>query len=69
MIKELKLRHYRADVHPSKEDWVADFSRACESGFTLGLPLEVVLHLSEAYQREIEAFIVLCLHNQSANCQ
>lgn len=64
MIKALNLRHYRVEIYPSKDHWVADFSRACETGFNLALPLEAVLHLSDAYRDEIESFVVLCLQNR-----
>jgi len=64
LLKELKLKHYRVEVYPGKEDWVTDFSHHCESGYALGLPLEVVLHLTDGYLEEIESFVVLCQQNR-----
>lgn len=64
LIRSLNLRHYRVDVYPGNEGWVTDFSGAYEIGFGLGTSLEVVLHLTEKYVEEIEAFVVLCLQNK-----
>lgn len=63
-IRALNLRHYRVDVHPGNDNWVADFSGVYEIGFGLGLPLEAVLHLTENYREEIEAFVVVGLQNR-----
>jgi hypothetical protein len=52
------------DIYPGEEHWVSDFSDACEKAFALGLPLELVLHLTGNYTEELEAFTVVCLQNR-----
>lgn len=64
LLAELDLHHYRIDVSPSKQDWVAMFSRHYTEAHGLGLPLEVVLHLTEDHEHETEAFLQLCLQNR-----
>lgn len=64
LIRALNLRHYRVDVYPGNDNWVTDFSGAYEIGFSLGLPLEAVLHLTEKYREEIGAFVAVCLQNR-----
>lgn len=64
MIRSLNLHHYRVDVRPGDDHWVADFSRECVTAFQLNLPLEVVLHLTDNYRMEMEAFVALCLQNR-----
>ena len=64
LIRALRLSHYRVDLHPEKDTWVADFSSAYETAFELGLPLEVALHLTEKYPEEMEAFAILCQQNK-----
>ena len=64
LIRALRLSHYRVDLHPAKESWVADFSRAYETAYELGLPLEVALHLTEKYPEEMEGFAILCQQNK-----
>lgn len=64
LIKSLRLTHYRIELHPDREGWVTDFSDAYETSFTLGLPLEVAIHLTNNYLEEIEAFVVICQQNK-----
>lgn len=64
LLRVLNLSHYRIEVFPAKDNWVALFSRDCENGFALGLPLEVALHLTENFKEEMESFILLCQQNQ-----
>lgn len=64
LVKALKLKHYRTDVYPGGQHWVTDFSHSCVKAFDLGLPLEVVLHLTDNYLEELEAFTVICLQNR-----
>ena len=59
-LQALKFKHYRIDVYPSGEDWVARFSSAYENGYALGCPLEVALHLTKNFREELEAFSVVC---------
>jgi hypothetical protein len=63
-LRALNLRHYRVEVHPSKDTWVRDFSRDCEDAYALNLPLEVALHTGAKFEGEIESFLVLCLQNK-----
>lgn len=63
-MKALNLRHYRIDVHPERDVWVADFSAAYERAYAFGLPLEVALHLTANFREEMESFAVLCLQNK-----
>jgi hypothetical protein len=63
-IEKLKLSHYRTDLVPAEQNWISDFSKACENAFALKLPLEVALHLSKEYRQEVESFIALCLQNR-----
>lgn len=63
-IRSLRLSHYRVEVYPASDNWVADFSGACETAYSLGLSLEVALHLTDNYQDEMEAFAVLCQQNK-----
>ena len=64
LIRALRLSHYRVDLHPDKESWVADLSSAYETAYGLGLPLEVALHLTEKYPEEMEGFAILCQQNK-----
>lgn len=64
LLKKLKTHHYRVEVYPAKENWVPVFSRDCENGFKLDLPLEVALHLTKNFKDEAEAFVQLCLQNR-----
>ncbi|HEU5145081.1 MAG TPA: hypothetical protein VFT90_00130 [Chryseosolibacter sp.] len=63
-IRALRLSYYRIEVHPASETWVTDFSDAYETAYALGIGLEVVLHLTQNYKEEIEAFSVLCQQNK-----
>ena len=64
LLRDLNLSHYRIDVYPGNEDWVSNFSNDYEIGFSLGLPLEVVLHLTGKFQEETESFAVICQQNR-----
>jgi len=64
LLRDLKLAHYRIDVHPGRENWVTDFSIAYETGHALALPLEIALHLTEEFKGELEAFVVVCHQNR-----
>ena len=64
LIRSLRLSHYRVEVQPARESWVADFSSAYETAYSLGLPLEAALHLSDNYDEEMKAFTVLCQQNK-----
>lgn len=63
-IRALRFSHYRIEVVPASDKWVADFSSSCEGAYALGLPLEVALCLSDKYAEEMEAFAVLCQQNK-----
>ncbi len=64
MIRGLKLSHYRIDLQPSSQRFSADFSREYENAFALGLPLEVVLHLTDNFADEMAGFTVICQQNK-----
>ena len=64
LIRSLRLAHYRADVHPGSDRFAVEFSGACENAFALGLPLEAVLHLTDRFKEEMEAFTVICQQNK-----
>lgn len=64
LLRSLNLRHYRVDLYPAGEDWVTQFSHSYEIGFSLRLPLEVVLHLTDNFREEVESFIILCKQNK-----
>jgi D-apionolactonase len=64
LLRALRLGHYRTDLYPGNDKWVTDFSKAYETAYELGLPLEVALHLTDRYPEEMEAFSVLCQQNK-----
>ena len=64
LLRDLKFGHYRIDIYSGDENWVSDFSASYETSFNLGLPLEVVLHLTDKYAEEIESFIIACQQNR-----
>ena len=64
LIRDLRLRHYRVDVYPGNDQWVTEFSEAYEGAYSLGLPLEAVVHLTEDFREELASFVVLCLQNR-----
>lgn len=63
-VRALRLSHYRIDLHPASEDWVSNFSAAYETAHSLGIGLEVALHLTDNSAEEVEAFSVLCQQNK-----
>lgn len=64
LLRQLNLRHYRVDLYPAHADWVSRFSNEYEIAFSLGLALEVVLHVTDNFQDQIESFIILCKQNK-----
>ena len=64
LLRSLKLSHYRIEVYPLQGTWVTRFSNDCKNASTLELPLEVALHLTDSFQKEAEAFVMLCLQNR-----
>jgi hypothetical protein len=63
-LRALGLHHYRIDLYPASENWVTAFSKEYENAFSLGVPLEVALHLTNNYNEEMEAFSILCQQNK-----
>jgi D-apionolactonase len=63
-LKGLGLCHYRADVFPSHENWVYEFSTEYRNAFEIGITLEVALHLTGNFKEEAAAFAQLCLQNR-----
>lgn len=63
-LRALRLSHYRVDLHPSSDRFASDLSREYEHAFALGLPLEAVLHLTDRFPEEMEAFSVICRQNK-----
>ena len=64
LLKDIRFHHYRIDVYPGRENWVTGFSKGYENGYALGLPLEVALHVTENWEDERDAFIVVCQQNR-----
>ncbi len=64
LIKTLRLGHYRIDLHPSSDRFSSEFSREYENAYSLGIPLEVVLHLTDNFAEELEAFSIICQQNK-----
>lgn len=64
LLRTLKFHHYRIDVIPGRENWVSAFSSGYETAFSLGLPLEVALHLGDDFRESMEAFAVICQQNR-----
>lgn len=63
-LRRLRLSHYRVDVHPGSETFATDLSRAYENAYSLGMPLEVAVHLTDDFGEELEAFMTICLQNK-----
>src|SRR5687768_5789627 len=64
LVRSLKLSHYRIDLFPGSADLALNFSNAYETAYSTGLQLEVVLHLTNNFQEEMEAFAILCRQNK-----
>ncbi len=64
LLRSLQLSHYRIEVYPFMENWVTRFSNDCKNASSLELPLEVALHLRDSFQKEVEAFVLICLQNR-----
>lgn len=64
LLRELKLSHYRIEVYPLKESWVSKLSIDYQNATALDLRLEVALHLTDLFEEEINAFVLICLQNR-----
>ncbi len=64
LLRALRFQHYRIDLAPSLQNFVIDFSSACEKAFAAGIALEVALHLTQNFEEELEAFTVICRQNK-----
>jgi len=64
LLKSLRLSHYRVDIYPGSERFAAELSQHYENAYTLGLPLEAVVHLTDKFPEELEAFSVICQQNK-----
>lgn len=64
LLRALRLSHYRIDLYPGNANWVTAFSEEYERAFEVAVPLEVVLHLTDNFKEETEAFTMLCLQNK-----
>jgi D-apionolactonase len=65
-FKYLPFSIYRIDIRFSDKNWVSKFSFDCVNGAKLKLKSEIVLHLTDDYKNELEAFVMLCLQNRLA---
>ena len=63
-LRTLRLAHYRIDLYPGQKDFASQFSSAYETAYPTGLALEVALHLSENFEEELDAFVILCKQNK-----
>lgn len=64
-LKKIGFDHYRVEVHPSSDGWVESLSASWQNAFSLGLPLELVVHLSDKnFMEEAQAVVQLCLQNR-----
>ncbi len=63
-FKLLPFSIYRMDIRFSDKNWVSKFSFDCVNAAKLNLKPEVVLHLTDDYKNELEAFVMLCLQNR-----
>jgi D-apionolactonase len=63
-LRSLRLSHYRIDVHPASDTFAAELSQAYENAYSVGLGLEVALHLTDNFSEEMEAFMTICLQNK-----
>ena len=64
LLRTLKLSHYRVEVYPLQVNWVTKFSNDCRNAHALELPLEVALHLTDSFEKEIDAFVMIALQNR-----
>ncbi len=64
LLRDLRLRYYRIDLTPSSENFATEFSSAYENAFRAGVALEVVLHVTDNIDEEMEAFSVMCQQNK-----
>jgi hypothetical protein len=63
-FKQLPFSIYRLDIVFSDKNWVSKFSFDCVNAARLKLKPEVVLHLTDNYKDDLEAFIMICLQNR-----
>jgi D-apionolactonase len=63
-LRSLHMDHYRVEVWPARDNWVAELSHDYSQAFDLGLALEIALHLTSNYSDELESFVQLCLQNR-----
>ena len=54
-IRDLNLHHYRIEVKPADKNWIDKFRNDCKIAGSLGIPLEVALHISD--EAELSKFI------------
>ena len=64
LVRSLRLTHYRIDLFPGSADLALHFSNAYETAYSTGLQLEVALHLTNNFEEEMDAFIILCRQNK-----
>jgi hypothetical protein len=63
-FKHLPFSIYRITIRFSDPNWVSRFSFDCVNAIKLNLKPEVILHLTDNYKDELEAFVLLCLQNR-----
>lgn len=63
-FKQLPFSIYRISIRFSDKNWVSGFSFDCVNAAKLNLKPEVILHLTDDYKNELDAFVMLCLQNR-----
>lgn len=64
ILTKLKPDHTSIEVISSQPDWIAKFSRQCESAYAINAPLKVKLMLADDFADALEQFILLLQQNR-----
>jgi len=59
-IQDLKLDHYRIDIHLQNKNWKVEGIREYQNALALNLPVYIVLTLTNSFKQQIENFISWC---------
>jgi D-apionolactonase len=63
-LASLHANHFAIEVTPSQPDWVATFSKQCETVYALNAGIKVILKLAEDFKSQLEQFVQLVLQNR-----
>ncbi|MFN4147548.1 MAG: hypothetical protein ACK4GN_17105 [Runella sp.] len=61
MLQTLPFKHYRIDIYPEQFEWISEFSQQALCSYTLGWPLQIVLHLGKDWEKQLEQFSTIIL--------